>query len=298
MSENTQDTSAMPGAAPLASVALPHESLQLTESALQMITRQAAAETRFRSLEGTYHFVVPEGYKHIDLTGIVEKAAPHPRRKAGTVTLGDLDSFITYVSDQGDPMTTRVYADVETRTLTAVLNDHSDYAEDNSAGWRDYRAVYQAELSREFSNWLSHNQKPMEQEAFAIFLEDNIADIQEPSGDTLLKVALTLQATTEVNFSSSKRLDNGQVQFQYTEATEARAGGGLLEIPREFSIGLRLFKGGEGFKIKARLKYRLGGGKLKFWYELDRPLNAVEAAFKEYVDQARSGPYALVIGKP
>jgi uncharacterized protein YfdQ (DUF2303 family) len=137
----------------------------------------------------------------------------------------------------------------------------------------------------------------MEQEEFAIFIEDNIADVVEPSGDTLLQVALTLQAKNEVNFSSSRRLDNGQVQLAYSETIDARAGTGAIEIPHRFAIGARLFKNGDGYKVYARLKYRLGGGKVKFWYELERPENAIEDAFKAYIDQAREHGFTVLLGK-
>ena len=49
---------------------------------------------------------------------------------------------------------------------------------------------------------------------------------------------------------------------------------GALTIPREFELGLRLFKNGEAYKLRARLKYRLASGAVKFWYELDRPERA------------------------
>ena len=101
-------------------------------------------------------------------------------------------------------------------------------------------------------------------------------------------MATTIQAKTDINFSSAKRLQNGQVQLQYTENIDARAGAnGALEIPKEFALGLRIFKNGEGYKIKARLKYRLHSGAIKFWYELDRVERAIEDAFGGYVDIAR-----------
>ena len=181
--------------------------------------------------------------------------------------------------------------------LTAVFNDHG-FPSDPQPGWRDFRATYKAELSREFDIWLKNNKQVKEQEDFAVFLEDNIADIAEPSGDILLAIALTLQAKTEVSFNTSRRLDNGQVQITYTENIDARAGNGSIEIPREFAIGCRLFKNGDGYKIRARLKYRLGGGKVKFWYELDRPENVIEDAFKAYLDVARETGYTVLIGKP
>ena len=42
---------------------------------------------------------------------------------------------------------------------------------------------------------------------------------------------------------------------------------------------------------------RINGGKVKFWYELDRPQNAIEDAFKAYVEQVRQSNFTLLIGK-
>jgi uncharacterized protein YfdQ (DUF2303 family) len=265
-------------------------------AAIAKIGAMQDAATAIQEINGTTHLVVPDGYKHIDLTAAIEQAGAAPIRKKGAVHLGDLASFNVYVADQGSPVDTYIYADPDSRTLTAVLNEH--VKSQRATGWRDHRAVYKAELSREFTTWMHLNKKPMEQEEFAIFLEDNIADVVEPSGEQLLQIALTLQAKTEVNFSSHKRLDNGQIQFAYSETVDARAGTGMIEIPREFTIGLRLFKNGDGYKVRARLKYRLGGGKLKFWYELDRAENAIEDAFQAYVNHARENGFTVLIGKP
>jgi uncharacterized protein YfdQ (DUF2303 family) len=290
------DTTTTPIAGIAASTVGAVEHLHIDASAIEQIGALSLAAASIQEIEGTAHLVLPEGHKHIDLTGIIEKVADTPRRKTGTVQLSDLASFNVFVADQGTPESTYVYANPDTRTLTAVLNDHEGNG--GGPGWRDLRAVYTAELSREFDTWMKGNKAPMDQESFAIFLEDNIADVCEPSGETLLAIALTLQAKTEVNFSSARRLDNGQVQFAYTENIEARAGAGLVEIPREFTIGVRLFKNGEGYKVRARFKYRLMAGKVKFWYELDRPENAIEDAFKAYVDQARENGVTVLIGKP
>lgn len=283
-------------AAQVGVTALPPEHLHIDASAIQQIGALSLAASAVQEVGGTTHLVIPDNYRHVDLTGLIEKASPAPRRKAGTVHLGEIESFNTYVSDQGENGKVYIYADPDARTLTAVLNDHVQT--DEEAGWRDHRAVFKAELSREFDTWLRNNKVPMEQEAFAIFLEDNIADVVEPSGETLLQVALTLQAKTEVNFSSHRRLDNGQIQFAYSETIDARAGAGSIEIPREFAIGARLFKNGDGYKVRARLKYRLAAGKVKFWYELERAENVIEDAFQAYANKARENGFAVLIGKP
>jgi uncharacterized protein YfdQ (DUF2303 family) len=264
--------------------------------AIQEICSMSVAAADIKEIDGTTHLVIPEGYKHVDLTAAIEKASAAPTRKTGTVHLSEIGSFNVLVADQGEPGLVYIYADPEARTLIAVLNDHVH--SDETAGWRDHRVVFKAELSREFETWLRHNKKPMDQEEFAIFLEDNIADVVEPSGETLLQVALTLQAKTEVNFSSHKRLDNGQIQFAYSETIDARATGGAIEIPREFTLGVRLFKNADGYRVRARLKYRLASGKVKFWYELDRAENAIEDAFQAYVDSARENGFTVLFGKP
>jgi uncharacterized protein YfdQ (DUF2303 family) len=284
------------------------EHVHLDKSTIDKIATLTAAAAPILQQGDAYFTVVPEGYQVRNITAEIEAAALNPRRKLGQVNLADVVSFATFVSQQGDRDSTYIYANPDSRTLVAVLNDHAigeDADGASLAGRRDYRASYQAEYSREFAKWLANDGKQMSQEEFAVFLEDNIADIappaegsNDPSGDVLLAVALTLQAKTEVDFKSHKRLDNGQSQLVYSEEVRATAGDGTLDIPRSFAIGLRLFKNGEGFRINARLKYRLGGGKLKFWYELDRPENAVEAAFQSYIDAAANSGFTVLTGRP
>ncbi len=266
-------------------------------SQVEQIRELATAALEVKKVGASVHLLVPPEFKHIDITDKVEAADHCPRRKRGQVQLSSIDSFNQYVTDQATEGHSYIYADPESRRLTAVLNDH-DFGSGDHPGWRDFRAVYHAELSREFSAWVANDKKVKEQEEFAVFLEDNIADVCAPTGEELLAIALTLQAKTEVAFNSSRRLDNGQVQILYSETIDARAGAGSIEIPREFCIGVRIFKNGDGYKLKARLKYRLGGGKLKFWYELDRPENAIEDAFAAYITKASESGVPVLMGKP
>lgn len=295
----TQNTSASGEIAGqlLASAVHAQEHLEINESAIKQLGALTVAATNVRSVGDAHFLILPPDYKHVDVTKVIEGAMPEPHRKTGTVVLSDLNSFMQFVADQATTDNCYIYAHPDTRTLVAVLNDHGQ-GNDGMPSWRDFRAVYTADLSREFLAWYQNDRKPLDQEAFAVFLEDNVADISEPSGETMLQIALTLQAKTEVAFSSHRRLDNGQVQLTYTENIEARAGAGDIMIPREFALGLRLFKNGDGYKVRARLKYRLGAGKVKFWYELDRVENALEDAFKAYVEQARTSGFTVLIGKP
>lgn len=244
----------------------------------------------------SHHLVLPDGYSANDISKQVEARNPEPDRKHGTVSLASLQSLLDYCEDQAMQGEAYVYADPDRRTITAVFNDHR-----HVPGWRDHRAVFAAAFTPEFQKWLSNNgsDKAKSQEAFAEFIEDNLADIAEPAAHQLLEVATTIQAKTDINFSSAKRLDNGQVQLGYTETIDARAGAnGALSIPREFTLGLRIFKNGEGYRLTARLKYRLHSGNVKFWYELDRPERAIEDAFAGYVHEVREkSGYRVLLGQ-
>lgn len=260
-------------------------------STIDQLQKIGAASAALHEVGDAKFLVLPDGFKQIDITSTVAKLMPYPSRKQGVTVLLDIDSFVSYCFHEES---VRVYADPNSYALTAVFNDNTT----DRPGWRDHRAVYCTEKSSELVCWLKNNKQPMEQEAFAVFLEDNISDIVEPSGEQMLAMALTMQAKTEANFQSSRRLDNGQVQLIYTETIDARAGAGQIEIPREFSIGIRLFKNGSGYKLRARLKYRLGGGRVKFWYELDRPETSIEEAFAEYVAKVVDSGYTVFIGNP
>ncbi len=188
-----------------------------------------------------------------------------------------------------------IYADPDSLEIVAVFNDQKAVA-----GWRDHRATFKASLTPEFLIWKNNNKQHKGQTDFAEFIEDNIADLQGAEASTLLAVATTIQATTGIDFKSARRLQDGQSQLAYTEVIDAKAGAdGSLKIPQTFTLGLRIFKNGEGYKLNARLKYRIGSGAVKFWYELDRPERAVEDAFKGYVALvAEKTGYTVLIGKP
>lgn len=272
------------------------EATQLADT----LAASVAAALVPKQIGDAWYVTTPTGYRLENISEAVERARDNPLRKRGTVALRSIESLLLYCEDQATHGKSKgyIYADPDALSITAVFNDHRS----DAAGWRDHRVEFKAEKTPEFARWMSRNgsSNAMEQTAFAEFVEDNLADITEPAAQKLLEVATTIQAKTAINFNSARRLDNGQIQLGYTETIEARAGAeGALEIPREFQLGLRIFKNGEGYALRARLKYRLHSGTVKFWYELDRPERAVEDAFAGYVATVseKSG-YTVLIGKP
>lgn len=263
----------------------------------QALVALAGAAMAPQNINGHHFVMVPKEFKREDITDAVEKAQPVPTRKRGAVALKDVTSFVAYCEDQGCASTGYIYADPDARTMTAVFNDHRNI---DDGGWRDHRATLKAEYTPEFERWLRNSGQHKSQTDFAEFIEDNFADVAGDDAQLLLNVATTIQAKTDINFSSAKRLESGQVQLTYNEVINATAGAnGALTIPKTFTLGLRLFKNGAGYLIKARLKYRLGQGGVKFWYELDRPEKSVEDAFAGYVERVRNDSgYAVLLGTP
>lgn len=246
----------------------------LTSATAQLVSGLTAAGIAPQKLGDSYHVVVPSDFKHVELTNMVEKARPAPSRKQGTVVLNDVASLLAYCADQAAQDTGYIYADPDGRKIVAVFNDAKD-----EAGWRDHRASFEAELTPEAKRWIASNGKLMPQDEFATFIEDNQPDLQGDDATNLLTVATTMQAKSDINFSSSKRLQDGQTQLVYNEVINTTAGAsGELKIPKTFALGLRIFKNGVGYKLTARLKFRLHSGSVKFWYELERPEIAIEDA--------------------
>lgn len=288
---NTRTTTPTPTATLSATASTP-DAIAVAETLMTL----ANATLSPQQVGGAWFATVPPGHQHVNISKAVEAAQARPDRKTGTVELRSLDSLVQICQDQQAQTHAYIYADPDARTITAVFNDQRD-----TQGWRDHRANFKAEYTLEFQRWLSKNghECAMDQLLFAEFIEDNFADITEPSAHQLLEVATTLQAKTEINFRSAKRLQDGQNQITYTEAINATAGAsGALTIPKEFALGLRIFKNGEGYKLRARLKYRLAGGGVKFWYELDRPVRAIEDAFASYIEKVRTETgYTVLVGK-
>lgn len=261
----------------------------------KLVSNLTAAGLKPIEIENTHHILVPPNYSHKELTDLVEKARYTPNRKKGTVNVSDVPSLLTYMAEQKCAGTGYVYADPDDRTITTVFNDHRA-----GPGWRDHRAVFKAVHTPEFLRWVAKDKQMFSQSEFAEFIEDNFADLAGDDAGLLLTVATTIAATTGINFASARRLDNGQTQLTYNESIDANAGvNGEMKIPQKFTLGLRIFKNGDGYAMTARLKYRLHSGSVKFFYELERPERAIEDAFKGYVDKvtADASKYTVLIGK-
>jgi uncharacterized protein YfdQ (DUF2303 family) len=147
--------------------------------------------------------------------------------------------------------------------------------------------------------------------AFAEFLEDRIVDVEHaadadfadeqtvdfidklggrtkiasPTALLELSQGLSINEQSVITQNAKLQSGEGQVVFQ-SEHTDAS--GQAVNIPSMFVITIPVFKNGPYYRILARLRYRVSGGSLSFWYELWRTDRVFDHAFKEAVETVKA----------
>lgn len=233
-----------------------------------------------------------------------EHLLPVPARKKGNIQMDDVDSFIKYITRHKIVGITTVYcmADYARGSVSfrAVINDH-DGAEDGQQ-WRDFVASYTPKPSVEWIRWLTANKQPLSQSEFAMFIEDNLADIAAvdsmPTGQQLLEMALSFQANQEMKYKSSIRLQNGGVNMSFVQDDDNQT---LVNMQmfEKIAIGIPAFWNGDAYQINARLRYRVKEGSLKFWYELIREDRVLQDATENLIEKIKTETGVdLYFGKP
>lgn len=225
-----------------------------------------------------YAFVAGGQVHLIDQT---DAARPDgPSRPQGTVAVYDADAFVAYVDKHDDGV--EVWSDPVTQRLVAVLDAHSE----SSARHEGHRVELVLRKTPEWEAWEKVDGNLMGQAEFAEFIEDNAADVREPTAAAMLELATTFQAHTGVEFKQSTVLGSGQRGLTYVETTTARAGqSGQIEIPASILLGLRPFYGTDRYQVTARFRYRITHGTLRLGVKLDAPHKVAENAFGNLVKE-------------
>ena len=252
---------------------------------------------------------IPKGYaaEYPDF----EKHLAAPLRKIATVRLDDVESFVWYLKEHGEPKRTRTYLQADYAagkvSFTALLNDHQGgYTEQN---WRDHKALFTPAKSVEWNAWMGSNRTPMSQTELAVFLEDNMANICTidglPNATDMMGMVINFETTNEKKFKSAARLQGGGVNFEYIDQ-EDDATRNKMKVFERFAIAIPVFvqpiaASDEivAYRIDCRLKYRIRDGKLVLWFELVREDKVLEAAAKDIVAQIKNDSgFPLIAGEP
>ena len=234
---------------------------------------------------GTKVLITPSDFKtNAEIEKELDKYRETPKQISAHVELHTAQSFIDYVNDFSDS-NTAIFINEDEAKFVAVLDYHQDTTKPRHG---NHTATFKCKKTDEWSVWMNHDGKKMDQEEFALFIEDNADEIVNPTSAEMLEVALTIKANTTCDFRQSQRLDNGQIQLTYNEVIDGRAGAsGQLEIPQEISIAMQPFQGSTSYTRNARFRYRISHGKLSMWYDLIRPKKCIEEAIKDTLKQIK-----------
>lgn len=246
--------------------------------------------------EAGHYAVIPADSKIESLERF--QYANAPRHKKADVVLGDAQSFIAYYKLFFSE-TSRVFADPEKGTFAAALDYHG--VGEAPASHCLHNATFTLRNSEQWNIWKAANGVQMTQATFSEFIESNARDIFSPSSAVMLECSRDLRAKEEVSFSSAVRLDNGQVQLKYDTTIRGTVGQGDLEVPTSFGIRIPIYYAEAPVELTALLRYRINrdGGKLVFWYDLQRFKTVLEDAFKTTVAEIAAALSTEVLtGRP
>lgn len=243
--------------------------------------RQGISATQIERTERFAHYFVvdPTNGNRIERIDL-EAGAIAPVRKRGLVQVFDAPSFNAVLAEHAsEGANFAIYIDREPAQprVIAVLNGHDGAG----PGWGDHRVEIVFRFTSQWRKWTAIDGKMLGQIEFAEFIEDNLADIAAPAGAEMLEIAQYLSVTRGVDFKSSVRLSNGQVQFQNIENMDAKVGAGQIAIPETITLGIAPVMGLPPFRVEARFRYRLVAGKLTLGVRLQRVEDVMAAVVND-----------------
>lgn len=266
--------------------------------------------------------LAPDGMKVIDLKPTIDALRGNPVRRRGIAQVNDMASFIAHSNRHKDAASVIFGEPVRSQPkLTTIFNYNTNGAEKFDAPlarFGDHRVVYAPATSDEYKAWSGQNGKKMSQVDFAQFIENRILDIVAPPSDgeeddahnifmkdyaellggkfagpsTMLELSRGIEIAANSRVKQIVRLATGEARIQYDEQ-HVDATGAPVTIPNMFLIAIPIFYNGPFYRLPVRLRYRLTGTTVEWFYELYRIDRSFDAAFNEMCETAKS-----VIGLP
>jgi uncharacterized protein YfdQ (DUF2303 family) len=231
---------------------------------------------------------------------VIEQYRTGPERRTGTAVVTTLASFIELVKYHKDE-SSAIFAETSwpKPKLTAVLDYHQI---DKTARRGKHRVNYSFPVTPELQAWIGQDAKPMEQGEFAAFLEDHAAELAAASPEEttlfeglfkekmaapndLISLARSLEIFVNAKVKNAPRLSSGERVVQFSEE-HVNSQGEKVEIPGIFIISVQPFIDGNTVRIPARLRYRIVGGSVKWFYQLYRWDFALRDQVKADLDHA------------
>lgn len=218
------------------------------------------------------------------LDGEIERYRQMPKRRKGTARADTLSAFTNLVNRHKDGNSV-IFGETAwpAPKLTAVIDYHGV---EHEPQWLGHRIEYAFPLTEEFKAWIGGNGKAMEQGDFAAFIEEHAAELASPlqaeknefealfkerfaTPSELIMLSRELEVHVGAKAKRGERLATGERTVEFTsEHTNAK--GDKIDVPGIFMVCVPAFVDGEPIRIPARLRYRLAGGDIVWFYQLYR----------------------------
>lgn len=220
------------------------------------------------------------------LAQLAEAWREHPARRKGTATVNTLASLSALVKRH---MTADSVVFCATSwpspSITAVINYH-ELAANGKAQFGDHRINYPFPLTDEFKAWAEQDGKAMKQADFASFIEERVAELalatsqEETEFGQLFQTKmanpgemLALSRGLEIHVAGTVkqnvRLQSGEGSIMFEEE-HRDSNNQPVVVPGLFMISVPAFLDGEPVRLPARLRYRVSGGSIAWFYQLYR----------------------------
>lgn len=243
---------------------------------LAAIDNSALKAPQILGRDGREHVLVPAGFQIHDITDPHRFAA---RPAHGAVLMDDRASLVAYVNRHQHKDTSAIFADYDAGTITARLDWHphngSQASEFGASGTDRHRATLKLRDSEEWKRWHKMQGQMHAQADFALFLEENAADIHVPEPSIFIELARDLEAASGMTFKSRNRLDNGDMEFHFAE--ESRITNRAI-VPDSFTLSIPLYQGEAAEAVQAKFRWKALPGGLTLGFVWHRA---------EYIRQAR-----------
>lgn len=247
------------------------------------------------------------------LKPLIDEYRTAPSRRRGTAVADTLASFIQLTNRHKDENSALFGRAIwPSPSLTAVINYDSASSE---ARFGDHRITYEFPLTEEFKAWVEASGQPMDQELFAAFLEEHAAELASPmdgekseyerlfnetmaTPQDILVLSRHLEVHVTAKAKQGVRLQSGERTVEFAEE-HVDAKGQAVRIPGIFMVSVPAFVDGEPVRIPARLRYRISGGAIKWFYQLYRWESFLrEQVQRDLQEAARETGLPAYEGKP
>ncbi len=234
---------------------------------------------------GMDHRTNANGKGPIDLRDFAEKWRICPERRRGIATATTLASFIDLVNyHKLNESAIFAKTDHESPSLLCVVDYHPEPSQFPS--FCEHRIQYTFPLSDEFKAWSDQDAESMTQADFAAWVEEHIADLTAPTPEEetaneglfrtrtatpaqMIELSRGLQVNVASVVKSATVLQTGEVGMVFQE-THHDGAGEKLTVPGMFMVAIPIFVAGAAVRIPVRLRYRVSGGKVSWFFQMFR----------------------------